>query len=105
MTSPKKIRKTADAIRLERTCEACPEQYDAYYGARAIGYLRLRYGVFRVKYTYETDDLLDAPVVLLDHPHGDGCFDDDEREDFLDRAKVALAEAWWASPQAKGKGR
>jgi hypothetical protein len=33
-----------DAIELRQTCEACPEQYDAYLGDNRIGYLRLRYG-------------------------------------------------------------
>lgn len=31
-------------ILLERTCEACPEQYDVYYNGINICYIRLRWG-------------------------------------------------------------
>lgn len=30
-------------IHLVKTCEACPEQYDAYLGEKRVGYLRLRH--------------------------------------------------------------
>lgn len=36
-------------IRFVKTCERCPEQYDAYDSCgHNIGYLRLRWGVFTV---------------------------------------------------------
>ena len=35
-------------IKLEKTCEACPEQYDAFDGERLVGYLRLRWSQFSV---------------------------------------------------------
>lgn len=35
-------------IRLVKTCESCPEQYDAFIGDEQVGYLRLRHGHFRV---------------------------------------------------------
>jgi hypothetical protein len=33
-------------MRLVKTCDACPEQYDVYKKDWKIGYLRLRYGHF-----------------------------------------------------------
>ena len=38
----------AKDIRLVSTCNACPEQYDAYLGAELVGFLRLRWGAFTV---------------------------------------------------------
>lgn len=77
-----------DDIRLERTCFACPEQYDAFVGDRQVGYLRLRHGLFRV----------DCPnvggeTVYEASPMGDGIFLDTERDDYLRAAKNAIA-AW-----------
>lgn len=37
-----------DDIILNKTCDACPEQYDAYVGMMIVGYLRLRFGNFSV---------------------------------------------------------
>jgi hypothetical protein len=37
-------------ITLRLTCSTCPEQYDAFIGDRKVGYLRLRWGEFRVDY-------------------------------------------------------
>jgi hypothetical protein len=75
-----------EAIRLELTCYACPEQYDAFLDDRQVGYLRLRHGEFRV----------DCPnvggeTVYRSEPAGDGMFDDDERAVELIKAKAAIA--------------
>jgi hypothetical protein len=72
-------------IRLEKTCGACPEQYDAYLGAERVGYLRLRHGHFRV----------DCPecggeTVYEAEPNGDGIFEHDEREEYLALATAAI---------------
>lgn len=40
---------TAADIRLEQTCDAFPEQYNAWLGPRRVGYLRLRHGLFYVQ--------------------------------------------------------
>jgi hypothetical protein len=77
-------------LRLEKTCEACPEQYDAFLGEQRIGYLRLRGGVFRADYPdcgfgFEN-------TVYVANPKGDGQFHDDERQHFLDEACKALLE-------------
>ncbi|AGC36151.1 hypothetical protein B7L88_gp137 [Rhizobium phage RHEph10] len=51
-----------------------------------VGYLRLRHGYFRVEYPDIGGD-----VILDGHPVGDGCFDPDERDEWLNRAKTAIA--------------
>lgn len=72
-----------DAIELRQTCEACPEQYDAYLGDNCIGYLRLRHGCFRVDCGDET--------VFLAYPSGDGQFEDGERASYLRKSQIAIA--------------
>lgn len=73
-------------IRLEQTCYACPEQYDAFVGDEQVGYLRLRWGNFTVEYPDCGGDL-----VLEAQPRGHGRFDDEERDLYLDMARKALA--------------
>ena len=72
-------------IELVQTCGACPEQYDAYHNGKVVGYLRLRHGYFRAEChgstVYETATI------------GDGCFDGDEREKHLRKAKKAIRRA------------
>jgi hypothetical protein len=73
-------------ITLQRTCEACPEQYNALdEEGRIVAYLRLRHGTFTVQmggpggeYIYEA------------HPQGDGSFEFDEREFYLSTALEAI---------------
>lgn len=77
-----------DDIELVMTCGACPEQYDAKYQGKQVGYLRLRHGMFRV----------DAPdcgkqTIYEANPIGDGCFMEDERDSYLKEARAAIA-AW-----------
>lgn len=61
--------------RLQKTCLACPEQYDVYaQDGTQVAYIRLRHGHLRV----------DCPdvgytVYSTDRVHGDGIFDDEER--------------------------
>lgn len=75
-----------EEITLTETCGACPEQYDAFVGARKVGYLRLRHGFFSV----ECPDV-DGEMVYQAHPKGDGIFESDEREFHLEMAKKAIA--------------
>ena len=77
-----------DGVKLELTCGACPEQYDAYIGDERVGYLRLRHGWFYV----ECPDC-GGETVYESEPKGDGLFDDDEREFYL-REAVAAIKAW-----------
>lgn len=69
-------------IELRQTCGACPEQYDAYLDDNLVGYLRLRHGYFRAEFRGE--------VVFEGTPRGDGCFESEERESWLNRAKMAI---------------
>lgn len=75
-------------IELVQTCEACPEQYDAYIGDTKIGYLRLRFGEFTVRYPD-----VQGQLVLSVNTRGDGMFEDEERELMLNMAKQALIAA------------
>lgn len=70
-------------IVLDKTCLACPEQYDVYFNSFKIGYLRLRHGSFSVS----TDSFVSISEY---HPRGDGIFDEDEREEYLGRAVLDL---------------
>lgn len=77
---------TTAQIRLEMTCGACPEQYDAFVGDKQVGYLRLRHGYFRVQFpACGGETVYESPTI------GDGIFDEGEREFHLQRAKAALA--------------
>lgn len=77
---------TASDIILNQTCYACPEQYDAYYNGREVGYLRLRHGNFTVEAS--------AELVFQAYPKGDGLFDADERDEYLEEAKKRIAAYW-----------
>lgn len=72
-------------IRFVQTGWACPEQYDAYKGERKVGYLRLRHGHFRVDYPN-----CGGEVLYSAYPIGDGCFDADERDEYLTAAAEAI---------------
>lgn len=74
-----------EGIRLVQTCSACPEQYDAYFDDRRIGYLRLRHGWFYAAYPD-----VEGEAVYSTETKGDGCFDMTERADELEAAVEAL---------------
>lgn len=74
---------TIDDIRLEMTCSACPEQYDAYVDDTYVGYLRLRHGVFRVEDA-------NGNTLKTYTPEGDGIFEADEREKYLRKARKQI---------------
>lgn len=75
----------AKKIELVQTCDACPEQYDAFINGKQIGYLRLRHGHFTVQYPDVGGEL-----VYSSETKGDGMFDDDEREGHLIAARLRL---------------
>lgn len=73
-------------IRLERTCYACPEQYDAFdENGNLIGYLHLRWGTFTVECPDSGGEL-----VFKDNVCGGGMFLGSERERYLRVAKIAI---------------
>lgn len=69
-------------VELKMTCGACPEQYDAFIDGDEVGYLRLRHGYFRAEYK--------GQIVYEAHPAGDGLFECDERDFYLEMAKTAI---------------
>lgn len=73
-------------INLIKTCDACPEQYDAYNSKtnEKIGYLRLREGFFTVHNLKEE-------IVYTAYPKGYGEFLPEERDCCLSMAKICLA--------------
>ena len=84
-------------MKLIRTCEACPEQYDAFYKNELVGYLRLRHGTF----TVSCPDVGGSPVYMT-NTRGDGSFwDEEEREKELKRACSAIKQ--WVSSRAQGE--
>ena len=73
-------------FKLQRTCWACPEQYDVWMGDKQVGYLRLRHGFFRADYPD-----CGGETVYEATPKGDGLFEADEREHYLTEAVAAIA--------------
>jgi hypothetical protein len=73
---------------LERTCFACPEQYDVYDNKdQQVAYLRLRHGGF----TATVPDV-GGELVYQACPKGDGIFEDNERVKYLTEAILAVQE-------------
>jgi len=70
-----------------QTCGACPEQYDVYKRNRRVGYIRLRHGYFCV-----TDKIL-GHTLYDAYPKGDGIFEYDERDFYLNAAADAILQA------------
>ena len=72
-------------INLIKTCNACPEQYDAYNSItnEKIGYLRLRGGCFTVQNANDE-------IISTTYPLGYGEFTESERDGYLNGAKEFL---------------
>ena len=75
----------ANDLELERTCYACPEQYDVLHNDVQVGYLRLRHGHFRA----ECNDVV---VYETSECEGDGIFEYEERDKYLNLAKQAICD-------------
>lgn len=73
---------------LERTCWACPEQYDVFLDGETVGYLRLRHGHFRVDFPE-----CGGETIYTASPKGDGIFEDDERYEQLKNSCDAIRKA------------
>ena len=72
-------------IHLQQTCEACPEQYEAFIDGERVAYLRLRHGNFAVEYLEcGGETIYEAP------PQGQGRFRDEERDHYLRSALDAI---------------
>ena len=77
---------------LEMTCSACPEQYDVFLDDKDVGYLRLRHGRFTVDCPF-------GNTIRTAFPEGDGCFDSDERMEYLEMAVNSI----WSELNLEGK--
>lgn len=70
----------------ERTCYACPEQYDVYdQNKQIVAYVRLRHGSLTVSCPDVGGD-----VILHEHPEGDGIFMKHERMEYLEKVVKAI---------------
>ena len=76
-----------DDIVLKQTCSTCPEQYEAFFEGKKVGFLRLRHGVFQV---FGIKDGAIGDLIFVSLPNGDNQFDDDERESHLNKAKEEI---------------
>lgn len=68
-----------------QTCNACPEQYEVTLNGKQMAYLRLRHGYF-----YAAVPDCGGEVVYAAHPKGDGIFEWEEREEYLQKALDAI---------------
>lgn len=75
-------KKVDNQVKLKKTCDACPEEYDAFVGEELVGYLRLRHGYFTAEYKGET--------VYATETKGDGIFNENERQIHLNNAKTLI---------------
>ena len=74
--------------RLQKTCSACPEQYDVFDDlGQQVAYFRLRHGGFRV----DVPDV-GGETIYTASPEGDGAFMDRERVRYLTEAILAVQE-------------
>ena len=71
---------------LNRTCYACPEQYDVFLNEEQVGYLRLRHGVFRCDYP-----ACGGETLYYAYCDSDGIFSDEERNECIPKAIHAIA--------------
>lgn len=78
-------------LRFEKTCDACPEQYDVFKGGKQVGYIRLRHGVLSCRYPNNHGEIIYA------HQFEDewkGYFEtEEERTFYLEECKNALLKA------------
>ena len=72
-------------VKLVMTSIACPEQYDAFYKGKQVGYLRLRHGYYIVIYPNHM-----GKIIYEAYPKGDGMFEDSERDFYLNRARKVI---------------
>lgn len=74
-----------NGLEIKNTSGACPEQYDVFKDGKQVGYLRLRWGGFRVDYP----DAGGETIYEAD-PIGDGVFDEHERLIYLTKAMRSI---------------
>lgn len=73
-------------IKFYMTCQACPEQYDAYLDGMRVGYLRLRHGNF----TIDFPDVDGENIFYEKIPDDASVFTDEERVKYLALAQTLI---------------
>jgi hypothetical protein len=84
-----KEKRKPENIELVKTCEACPEQYDAFDDRKQVGYVRLRWG----RFTVNCPDASGEEILSLQIYNNKlaGLFeDDDDREHYLELATKCI---------------
>ena len=85
-------------VTLLKTCDMCPEQYDAFINSDKIGYIRLRHGHFSCDYLPSGElgeDNIRLYDFIFENDGYKGAFDtEEEREKYLDICKEKLFEKY-----------
>ena len=80
------------SLRFEKTCDACPEQYDVFDGDKEVGYVRLRFS-----HLYASCPSVGGKVVYeatIGESGWDGCFENEAQREFhLGEIETAI-EDW-----------
>ena len=72
----------------ECTCGSCPEQYDVFLNDKQVAYVRLRFGILRVDYSYCGGETIYRKEFDDNYK---GCFDnEDERQFYFQEIKKAI---------------
>ena len=75
-------------LRFEKTCSACPEQYDVFKGSKQVGYIRLRHGILSCRYPNNRGKEI---YIYEFADEWKGCFNNDkERNFYLNKCSNAL---------------
>lgn len=92
------IDKIADKIRLDCTCDACPEQYDMFIDDTQVGYIRYRWGYLACR-PCNNDGTIDwnKTVFEWEYPNDgwSGIIPEDQRDVLLQQCKNAIAKYIW----------
>lgn len=72
-------------FKLEKTCGACPEQYNVFYGEEYVGFLHLRNGLYSI---CDPND----NVITVMYPNGDGIFESEERDKYIQLGLLNIVE-------------
>jgi hypothetical protein len=76
---------TENDIILEKSSKVDPEQYDAFYQGRQVGFMRLRNGYF-----YVSCPDINGETIYETYPNGNQSFEYGERDRILEDAKFSI---------------
>jgi hypothetical protein len=83
-------------MRFEKTCDACPEQYDVWQGKRRVGYVRLRWSWLDASCPDVNGEVV-YQTQIGDSGY-DGCFEDEEQRKYH-LTLIELAIRKWMKKQ------